>query len=129
MSIYISVRRRQTFHDSVFFDFFGEMGKKVHDFELQKMVEPDPDKDPEKPPPIEHGDKYLFIGTFIGSILGGIIGGLLSLVVGWFVFNVIAGLFLGAVAGVLVGSLVKKHVVNKESMGKYTDKQNYIRNK
>jgi len=114
MSANSSMQGILTDKDSVYFDFsFGEMGRKVHELELLQMIEPDPDDDPEKPPPKERGDKYLFIGTFIGLVVGGLLGAVLSLYVGWVILNIFTGLLVGGFAGLWIGSMVKKRSLSK----------------
>ena len=114
MSINSSGQYSQTFQDSVYFDLsFGEAGKKVHEFELSRRLEPEPGDDPEKPPRQEPGDKYLFIGAFIGLVVGGVSGGIVSGFIGWLITNIIIGLVVGGVAGVWIGSLFKKRMLDK----------------
>jgi hypothetical protein len=123
MSIYYSNRGSQTIRNSLYFSFdvFGEMQKKIG--ELEWMRQFDPQHDPEKPPPKEHGDKYYVIGALVGAIVGGIIGGVLSRFGGLIMFDIIAGTVVGGIVGIMVGSLVRKHVLNKESRDKVSPKQ------
>jgi predicted lipid-binding transport protein (Tim44 family) len=69
--------------------------------------------DPDKPPPLESGDKYIAIGAVTGIVLGGAAGAatglLFHLALLTIIFTAVAGLVIGGLIGAAIGSRIKKH--------------------
>jgi hypothetical protein len=93
-------------------------------WELEKQY--GPEHDPEKPPAVEHGDKYIMIASTTGMILGGIIAGIVSIAVNWHfiavVLSIIGGIVIGGILGVFIGRRIKKKFLRQELELKYKRK-------
>ena len=76
-----------------------------------------PQRDPDKPPPRERGDKFIIIYSTIGVILGGIIGGVIGVVFSLHFFavvlSVIGGVVIGGILGVIIGTRIKRRYLSK----------------
>jgi hypothetical protein len=94
----------------------NEMHERQVQLELERQY--GPEHDPDKPPPMERGDKYIMIGTTIGVILGGGLGGFLgsfyNLHLLTVIFCVFGGIVVGGLLGAIIGIIIKRRVLNKK---------------
>jgi outer membrane lipoprotein SlyB len=75
------------------------------------------EKDPEKPPEPEEGDKYIVIGAIAGLVVGGIVGA----VIGGCCFGLgggITGALIGIVAVGIIGARIGKLMKNRRQRAK-----------
>ena len=75
------------------------------------------EKDPEKPPEPEEGDKYIVLGAIVGLVVGGIVGA----VIGGGCFGLgggITGALVGIIGGGVLGTQIGKRMKNRRQQAK-----------
>lgn len=90
---------------------WGDPGARQRAFEAEMRMRYRSERDPERPPRWERGDKYIIIGTIVGLIVGGALGAIIGYhylgLIGS-VFCTVGGIFIGGILGATIGNLIKK---------------------
>lgn len=79
----------------------GDPFTRQRETELEMKLRYGGEKDPEKPPAPEVGDKYIVIGAIAGLVVGGIVGA----IIGSYCFGFVGG-SIGALSGIIVGGII-----------------------